>query len=227
MKKQMIHIYCNLCDASFVCEYKPEFVPPGWSEVNFMNGIRKSVRMHFCPDHSRQLDAWLNNRDKTETRHIKNMESLLQNIAAGLNRYDQTLLCDLEVLFYEYDRIIITLNIQTALDYLSNDIYFDGENNLSNANRVEIREKNGRGEGMGRRVDSKHLKFDFCTGCGADYIVFPTRSIFTVLREQGCCHCGNKNYKSMTAEEGIRWRKFKQLNNLFTSEDKDVDTVIK
>lgn len=50
------------------------------------------------------------------------------------------------------------------------------------------------------------MTFDFCIGCGADYLVFPTKAAIVDIAEEGCPHCGGLEFKTMTAEEGCNWR---------------------
>jgi hypothetical protein len=54
------------------------------------------------------------------------------------------------------------------------------------------------------------MTLDFCTGCGAGcgagYLVFPTKLIIVELAEEGCRHCGGREFKTMMAEEGCEWR---------------------
>ncbi len=57
-----------------------------------------------------------------------------------------------------------------------------------------------------RATSVAEIIFDFCTGCGADYFVFPTRLAFTDLQKQGCPNCGGKEYVSYSASEGCFWR---------------------
>jgi hypothetical protein len=57
-------------------------------------------------------------------------------------------------------------------------------------------------------VDER-MTFDFCTGCGADYLVFPTKLIIAELAKEGCRHCNGREFKTMTAEEGCTWRRQK------------------
>lgn len=73
------------------------------------------------------------------TDKIKNMRGLLQNIAAGLNRFDYIRVSNLEVIFYENDQEVLRTNVQTALDYLANDIYWNGDGDWSQATHAEVR----------------------------------------------------------------------------------------
>lgn len=70
-------------------------------------------------------------------RKIKNMEGLLQNIAAGLNLHSK--LGNLEVVFYENNKEVLCTNVQTALDYLANDIYWNEDNDWSQATHAKVR----------------------------------------------------------------------------------------
>ena len=70
---------------------------------------------------------------------IKNKMDLLLNIAHGLNRHNTCRISDLEVVFYENDTIVLETNVQTALDYLANDIYWNEDSCWSNANLAEVR----------------------------------------------------------------------------------------
>ena len=72
-------------------------------------------------------------------RNIKNMEILLQNIAAGLNKLKQHKICNLEVVFYKDKEIVLNTDVQTALDYLANDVYWNAENNWTDANTAKVR----------------------------------------------------------------------------------------
>jgi hypothetical protein len=76
---------------------------------------------------------------------IKNWRTLLQNIAAGLNKHNQTNLGCLEVVFFEnnpltdLDEEIVKTGVQTALDWIANDIYWNEEADWSNATHAEVR----------------------------------------------------------------------------------------
>lgn len=63
--------------------------------------------------------------------------------------------------------------------------------------------ENTNSSGTCKKVD---ILFDFCVSCGMDYMIFPTRTCFQFLIDAGCTDCGCKEYISMTATDGIKWR---------------------
>lgn len=69
---------------------------------------------------------------------IRHKISLLQNIAAGLNQHERRKVCDLEVSLYQDGKCVLQTSVPTALDYLANDIYWNEENNWSEANIAEV-----------------------------------------------------------------------------------------
>jgi len=70
--------------------------------------------------------------------HIKNQRVLLQNIAAGLNKYDDTRIGSLEVIFFRNRKEVLRTDVQTALDYLANDIYWNECGDWSDATHAEV-----------------------------------------------------------------------------------------
>lgn len=69
---------------------------------------------------------------------IKNRETLLQNIAAGLNHRKTSCLVHLEAVFYEDGEVVMKRDVPTALDYLANDIYWDEDSDWSNADTASV-----------------------------------------------------------------------------------------
>lgn len=74
-----------------------------------------------------------------EPRKMTNAFDLLQNIAAGLNKHHMTRIANLEVIFYEDDEALLKTDVQTALDYLANDIWWNEEGEWDSAHRAEVR----------------------------------------------------------------------------------------
>lgn len=71
--------------------------------------------------------------------NIKNWQSLLQNIAAGLNKFEDVKISYLEVLLYKNKHLVLCTDLQTALDYIANDIYWNENSNWSDANKAVVR----------------------------------------------------------------------------------------
>ncbi len=70
---------------------------------------------------------------------IKFKNTLLQNIADGLNKYQSRKIIDLEVQFFVDKKLVMTRDVPTALNYLVNDIYWDEDNDWSDANHAKMR----------------------------------------------------------------------------------------
>ncbi|KKN03883.1 hypothetical protein LCGC14_1103130 [marine sediment metagenome] len=70
---------------------------------------------------------------------IKFKNTLLQNIADGLNKYQSRKIIDLEVQFFVDKELVMTRDVPTALNYLVNDIYWDEDNDWSDANHAKMR----------------------------------------------------------------------------------------
>ena len=70
---------------------------------------------------------------------IKFKNTLLQNIADGLNKYQSRKIIDLEVQFFVDNELVMTRDVPTALNYLVNDIYWDEDNDWSDANHAKMR----------------------------------------------------------------------------------------
>ena len=70
--------------------------------------------------------------------NIVNRETILQNIAAGLNYRLEHKVADLTVTFYCPDGTI-DFSVPDALDYLANDIYWNEEANWADATSAKVR----------------------------------------------------------------------------------------
>jgi len=76
----------------------------------------------------------LNPRPEHKMLNIKHRDELLQQIAAGVNKHERVRICDLEVTFTYDGTIVLKTDLQTALDYLANDIYWNESSSWSEAN---------------------------------------------------------------------------------------------
>jgi hypothetical protein len=75
----------------------------------------------------------------SEPRKIKNAFDLLQNIAAGLNQRTMDTVCNLEVILYTDGEPVLRTDVATALDYLANDLWWNGDGEWDNADRAEVK----------------------------------------------------------------------------------------
>jgi hypothetical protein len=74
-----------------------------------------------------------------EPRKIKNAFDLLQNIAAGLHKHHMSRVANLEVILYQDNEAVCSGDVQTVLDYLANDLWWNEENEWDGADRAEVR----------------------------------------------------------------------------------------
>jgi hypothetical protein len=71
--------------------------------------------------------------------NIRNRETLLQNMAAGLNQHDKARVWNLEVVFMRGDDEVVVAPIATALGWIANDIYWDESANWADATHCLVR----------------------------------------------------------------------------------------
>lgn len=70
--------------------------------------------------------------------HMVNRETVLQNIASGLNEHSKKKVEDLVVVLYLPEGTI-EFPLAMMLDYLANDIYWNEDDNWSQASHAKVR----------------------------------------------------------------------------------------
>jgi|TARA_Y100000034_G_scaffold121388_1_gene165528 hypothetical protein len=75
----------------------------------------------------------------TSNVKIKRANELLHLIAAGLNQHKQVALCNLEVALLCGGEEVLVADVQTVLDYLANDIYWNEDGDWSSADTAVVR----------------------------------------------------------------------------------------
>jgi len=73
-----------------------------------------------------------------ERPKLLHWRDLLQTLAAELNAHNTRKLSDLEVVFISNDGETLRCDVQTALDYISQDIYWNEEYDWSDALIVKV-----------------------------------------------------------------------------------------